>query len=77
LRNKYFFGEGYTYGSQLERKGPGMERVYEVVRSQSEVYAILSPFHFRPHLCTEIYVLSEILSYFCLYLTCVSLIFHE
>ena len=28
LRNKYFFGEGYTYGSQLERKGPGMERVY-------------------------------------------------
>lgn len=28
LRNKYFFGEGYTYGSQLERKGPGMERLY-------------------------------------------------
>ncbi|KAK2146213.1 hypothetical protein LSH36_624g01079 [Paralvinella palmiformis] len=27
LRNKYFFGEGYTYGSQLERKGPGMERL--------------------------------------------------
>ena len=29
LRNKYFFGEGYTYGSQLERKGPGMERLYQ------------------------------------------------
>jgi alkylated DNA repair protein alkB family protein 5 len=28
LRNKYFFGEGYTYGSQLEKKGPGMERLY-------------------------------------------------
>jgi len=28
LRNKYFFGEGYTYGSQLPRKGPGMERLY-------------------------------------------------
>jgi len=28
LRNKYFFGEGYTYGSQLEKKGPGQERVY-------------------------------------------------
>lgn len=28
LRNKYFFGEGYTYGSQLEKRGPGMERVY-------------------------------------------------
>ncbi|XP_071509093.1 RNA demethylase ALKBH5-like [Diadema antillarum] len=28
LRNKYFFGEGYTYGSQLTRKGPGQERLY-------------------------------------------------
>ena len=28
LRNKYFFGEGYTYGSQLVKKGPGMERLY-------------------------------------------------
>ena len=28
LRNKYFFGEGYTYGSQLEKKGPGMERLF-------------------------------------------------
>lgn len=28
LRNKYFFGEGYTYGSQLERKGPRQERLY-------------------------------------------------
>ena len=28
LRNKYFFGEGYTYGNQLERKGPGMEQLY-------------------------------------------------
>ncbi|KAK3612434.1 hypothetical protein CHS0354_032043 [Potamilus streckersoni] len=28
LRKKYFFGEGYTYGSQLEKRGPGMERVY-------------------------------------------------
>jgi len=28
LRNKYFFGEGYTYGSQLAKKGPGMERLY-------------------------------------------------
>lgn len=28
LRNKYFFGEGYTYGSQLQKKGPGMERLY-------------------------------------------------
>lgn len=25
---RYFFGEGYTYGSQLARKGPGMERLY-------------------------------------------------
>ncbi|XP_015910682.1 RNA demethylase ALKBH5 [Parasteatoda tepidariorum] len=30
LRNKYFFGEGYTYGSQLLRKGPGMEKLYPV-----------------------------------------------
>lgn len=28
LRNKYFFGEGYTYGSQLEKRGPGMEKLY-------------------------------------------------
>jgi alkylated DNA repair protein alkB family protein 5 len=28
LRNKYFFGEGYTYGSQLSKRGPGMERLY-------------------------------------------------
>ncbi|CAG0882194.1 unnamed protein product [Darwinula stevensoni] len=28
LRNKYFFGEGYTYGNQLERKGQGMERLF-------------------------------------------------
>ncbi|XP_054762931.2 RNA demethylase ALKBH5-like [Lytechinus pictus] len=28
LRNKYFFGEGYTYGSQLTKKGPGQERLY-------------------------------------------------
>ncbi|XP_010123490.1 PREDICTED: RNA demethylase ALKBH5-like, partial [Chlamydotis macqueenii] len=28
LRNKYFFGEGYTYGSQLQRRGPGQERLY-------------------------------------------------
>ncbi|XP_058013762.1 RNA demethylase ALKBH5-like [Ahaetulla prasina] len=29
LRNKYFFGEGYTYGSQLQRRGPGQERLYQ------------------------------------------------
>ncbi|XP_067672775.1 RNA demethylase ALKBH5-like [Haliotis asinina] len=28
LRNKYFFGEGYTYGSQMAKKGPGQERLY-------------------------------------------------
>ncbi|KAG8227377.1 hypothetical protein J437_LFUL000385 [Ladona fulva] len=28
LRTKYFFGEGYTYGSQLTKRGPGMERLY-------------------------------------------------
>ncbi|GFO38906.1 RNA demethylase alkbh5 [Plakobranchus ocellatus] len=28
LRNKYFFGEGYTYGSQLAKRGPGNERLY-------------------------------------------------
>lgn len=28
LRNKYFFGEGYTYGPRLERRGPGQERLY-------------------------------------------------
>ena len=28
LRNKYFFGEGYTYGSQLTKRGPGNERLY-------------------------------------------------
>ena len=28
LRNKYFFGEGYTYGSQMAKKGPGMERLH-------------------------------------------------
>lgn len=28
LRQKYFFGEGYTYGSQMRRKGPGMEKLY-------------------------------------------------
>lgn len=36
LRNKYFFGEGYTYGAQLERRGPGQERLY----SEGEVDAI-------------------------------------
>ncbi|KAL8616921.1 RNA demethylase alkbh5 [Nucella lapillus] len=29
LRNKYFFGEGYTYGSQMAKRGPGNERVYQ------------------------------------------------
>lgn len=29
LRNKYFFGEGYTYGSQMAKKGPGQERLYD------------------------------------------------
>lgn len=29
LRNKYFFGEGYTYGAQLEKRGPGQERLYK------------------------------------------------
>ncbi|XP_057310779.1 RNA demethylase ALKBH5-like [Hydractinia symbiolongicarpus] len=28
LRNKYFFGEGYTYGKQMEQKGPGQERLH-------------------------------------------------
>lgn len=28
LRNKYFFGEGYTYGAQMAKKGPGQERLY-------------------------------------------------
>ncbi|KAG9467688.1 hypothetical protein GDO78_014471, partial [Eleutherodactylus coqui] len=28
LRNKYFFGEGYTYGAQLQKRGPGQERLY-------------------------------------------------
>ncbi|XP_043932615.1 RNA demethylase ALKBH5 [Protopterus annectens] len=28
LRNKYFFGEGYTYGAQLPKRGPGQERLY-------------------------------------------------
>jgi alkylated DNA repair protein alkB family protein 5 len=28
LRNKYFFGEGYTYGKQMSEKGPGQERLY-------------------------------------------------
>lgn len=25
---RYFFGEGYTYGSQMHKKGCGMERLY-------------------------------------------------
>ena len=29
LRNKYFFGEGYTYGKQMEQRGPGQERLYK------------------------------------------------
>ncbi|CAB4054402.1 ALKBH5 [Lepeophtheirus salmonis] len=28
LRIKYFFGEGYVYGNQMERRGPGNERLY-------------------------------------------------
>jgi alkylated DNA repair protein alkB family protein 5 len=28
LRNKNFFGEGYTYGSQLQKRRPGQERLY-------------------------------------------------
>jgi mRNA N6-methyladenine demethylase len=31
LRVKYFFGEGYTYGSQMTQKGPGQERLYAKV----------------------------------------------
>lgn len=30
LRNKYFFGEGYTYGKQMAQKGPGQERLHKV-----------------------------------------------
>lgn len=30
LRNKYFFGEGYTYGSRLAKRGPGMERLFRL-----------------------------------------------
>jgi len=29
LRNKYFFGEGYTYGKQMDKKGPGGERLHK------------------------------------------------
>nr|CAB3221263.1 RNA demethylase ALKBH5 [Phallusia mammillata] len=29
LRVKYFFGEGYTYGKQMDQKGPGQERLYQ------------------------------------------------
>ena len=28
LRSKYFFGHGYTYGSQMDKRGPGQERLY-------------------------------------------------
>ncbi|KAK2499614.1 hypothetical protein MC885_004711 [Smutsia gigantea] len=28
LRNKYFFGEGYVRGAQLQRRGPGQERLF-------------------------------------------------
>ena len=28
LRNKYFFGEGYTYGKQMNHRGPGQERLH-------------------------------------------------
>ena len=28
LRSKYFFGEGYTYGAQLDKKGMGNEKLY-------------------------------------------------
>ncbi|XP_062508241.1 RNA demethylase ALKBH5-like isoform X2 [Corticium candelabrum] len=28
LRSKYFFGHGYTYGSQMSKRGPGQERLY-------------------------------------------------
>jgi alkylated DNA repair protein alkB family protein 5 len=28
LRNKYFFGEGYTYGKFMDDKGPGKEKIY-------------------------------------------------
>ena len=31
LRVKYFFGEGYTYGSQMTQRGPGQERLYAKV----------------------------------------------
>ncbi|CAI5680956.1 RNA demethylase ALKBH5 [Oreochromis niloticus] len=44
LRNKYFFGEGYTYGAQLEKRGPGQERLYrkgEVDEIPSWVYELV------------------------------------
>ena len=28
LRVKYFFGEGYTYGKQMEERGPGQEKLF-------------------------------------------------
>jgi len=28
LRIKYFFGEGYTYGTHMDKKGPGSEKLY-------------------------------------------------
>ena len=28
LRTKYFFGEGYTYGGQLQERGAGKEKLY-------------------------------------------------
>ncbi|XP_022102383.1 RNA demethylase ALKBH5-like [Acanthaster planci] len=44
LRNKYFFGEGYTYGAQLSKRGPGQERLYpkgEVDEIPSWIYELV------------------------------------
>jgi len=49
LRNKFFFGEGYTYGNQMETKGPGSERIY----SKGEVDEV--PKWIEKHIVQKLY----------------------
>ncbi|XP_036408939.1 RNA demethylase ALKBH5-like [Megalops cyprinoides] len=65
LRNKYFFGEGYTYGSQLEKKGPGQERLYskgEVDEIPNWVHELVIKKLIANHIIPEDFVNSAVIN---------------
>lgn len=65
LRNKYFFGEGYIYGFQLEKKGLGMERFYfkgEVDEILDWIYELVIKFLYDVKIVFEGFVNSVVIN---------------